>query len=96
MNVAAAIVSLNLIDEDDDTDTKLKDGLYTTIISKLHQYYQISNLIDTALYSINDEALLQPRSDSRRNMFKSTAGLLVYLCQYRVIKSCLDDNFVFL
>ena len=78
MNVAAAVISLNLIDDEDDTDTKLKDGLYTTIISKLHQYYQISNLIDTALYSVNDEALLQPRSVCGF----TACGYWFNLCQY--------------
>ena len=64
MNVTAAVtvISLDLIDSEDDTDTTVKDGIQRTVISKLHQYYQISNLIDTALYSIDDEALLQPRS----------------------------------
>ena len=64
MNVTAAItvISLDLIDSEDDTDTTVKDGIQRTVISKLHQYYQISNFIDTALYSVDDEALLQPRS----------------------------------
>lgn len=64
MNVTAAVtvISLDLIDSEDDTDITVKDGIQRTVISKLHQYYQISNLIDTALYSVDDEALLQPRS----------------------------------
>ena len=53
---------MDLIDSEDDTDTTVKDGIQRTVISKLHQYYQISNLIDSALYSVDDEALLQPRS----------------------------------
>ena len=61
MNVAAAVISLDLLDAEDDTDTTVKDGLQRTIASKLHQYYQVSNLIDFALYSTDDEVLLPLR-----------------------------------
>ena len=47
LNVLAAISALEVLDD----DHQFLRGSPAAAVSKLHQFYQVSSLIDTALYS---------------------------------------------
>lgn len=50
----AAVAALDFIDD----DHKMLRGSPATAVSKLHRFYQVSSLIDTALYSCDETDLI--------------------------------------
>ena len=54
MDVLAATLSLMEIDSDNKED-------YSWLISKLHRYYQVYNVIDTIMYSTEHEKIVSER-----------------------------------
>ena len=77
LNVLAAIAALEVLDD----DHQFLRGSPAAAVSKLHQFYQVSNLIDTALYSYELKSGSEGSSDDRdlivvsRYMFINTLPL---------------------
>lgn len=60
LDVLAAVIALDLIDEDHKLMLRGTKSP-TSVVSKLHHFYQVTNLIDTVLYSIEADEIANAR-----------------------------------